>query len=105
MGWRRRDIGGGVEVTPWYSGIGFRDIRMLVDHRREASGGEKPFWFVAQAFDCSPMKENGHEIPGTGSGVAQVALQEGALEIEGGTLAISLESIETRVYRLAAPQA
>lgn len=198
----------------WYSGTGFRGIKIFVDRWREASGGEKPFWFVAQAFDYSLMKENGREIPdewkrfptlaelrtmtyvavasgargvlywslgrlrsevrpggttaeehwerlasvvgelnalmplltadteetilqqdnvvvmlksdgadtyviaanyerrptetvveipGVERGMAQVVFGEGAQEIEDGTLTISLDGVETRVYRLAAP--
>jgi len=46
----------------WYSGTGFRGIKMFVDNWRKACGGKKPFWFVCQAFDFSLMKEKSHQI-------------------------------------------
>ncbi len=47
----------------WYSGNGFRGIKMFVDACREASKGSKPFWFVCQAFDYSLSKEEKYDIP------------------------------------------
>ncbi len=47
----------------WYSGTGFRGVKLFVDKWREASGGRKPFWFVAQAFDFSTSKEKGYDVP------------------------------------------
>ena len=47
----------------WYSGTGFRGIKMFVDACREASNASKPFWFVCQAFDYSLLKERKHNIP------------------------------------------
>lgn len=47
----------------YYSGTGFRGVKQFVDGWREASGGQKPFWFVAQGFDYSVSKEKGHEVP------------------------------------------
>lgn len=45
-----------------FSGTGFRGIQIYVDAWRKASGGKKPFWFVAQAFDYSLLKED-KDIP------------------------------------------
>ena len=45
-----------------FSGTGFRGIKIYVDAWRKASGGKKPFWFVAQAFDYSLLKED-KDIP------------------------------------------
>lgn len=47
----------------WYAGTGFRGVKMFVDNTRRASGGEKPFWYVAQLFDFSVSKEAGNEMP------------------------------------------
>jgi len=47
----------------YYSGNGFRGIKMFVDAWREASKASKPFWFVCQAFDYSLLKEEKHNIP------------------------------------------
>jgi hypothetical protein len=41
-----------------FAGDGFRGIKMHVDLWREASRGQKPFWFVCQAFDYSISKPN-----------------------------------------------
>lgn len=46
-----------------FSGTGFRGIKIYVDAWRKASDGKKPFWFVAQAFDYSLLKEDSREIP------------------------------------------
>jgi hypothetical protein len=40
-----------------YLGSGFRGIKRYADAWREASGGKKPFWFVAQAFDYTVWKD------------------------------------------------
>ena len=47
----------------WYSGTGFRGVKMFVDKWREASGGEKPFWYVGQIFDFSVSKEKSYDVP------------------------------------------
>jgi hypothetical protein len=47
----------------WFSGTGFRGIRMFVDKSRQASDGGKPFWFVCQAFNYGLMKSKGRDIP------------------------------------------
>ena len=47
----------------YYSGNGFRGIKIFVDSWREASQAKKPFWFVCQAFDYSLLKEKKHNIP------------------------------------------
>ena len=39
-----------------FSGTGFRGIKQYVDGWREASSGQKPFWFVCQAFDYSFLR-------------------------------------------------
>ncbi|MEA3399890.1 MAG: hypothetical protein U9R79_01470 [Armatimonadota bacterium] len=46
-----------------FSGTGFRGVKMFVDKTRQASDGEKPFWFVQQIFDWSVSKEESYEIP------------------------------------------
>ncbi|MCP4645972.1 MAG: hypothetical protein GY851_36345, partial [bacterium] len=47
----------------WYSGTGFRGVRMYAENWREASGGTKPYWYVGQIFDFSVSKESKHEVP------------------------------------------
>lgn len=47
----------------WYSGTGFRGVRMYAENWRKASGGTKPYWYVGQIFDFSVSKEGRHEIP------------------------------------------
>ncbi|MFO7976483.1 MAG: beta-galactosidase [Candidatus Hydrogenedentota bacterium] len=47
----------------WYSGTGFRGVRMFCEKWREASGSAKPFWYVGQIFDFSVSKESKHDIP------------------------------------------
>ncbi|MGC9317139.1 MAG: hypothetical protein ACP5KN_03785 [Armatimonadota bacterium] len=46
-----------------FSGTGFRGVKMFVDRTRQASDGEKPFWFVQQIFDWSVSKEESYEVP------------------------------------------
>jgi hypothetical protein len=45
-----------------YLGSGFRGIKRYADAWREASGGKKPFWFVAQAFDYTVWKDRDKDI-------------------------------------------
>lgn len=47
----------------WFSGTGLRGIKQYADITRDVSGGEAPFWYVAQFFDYSVSKEQSHEIP------------------------------------------
>ncbi len=47
----------------YYSGTGFRGIKIFVDAWREASNASKPFWFVCQAFDYSLSKEKKYDVP------------------------------------------
>ncbi|MBN2309127.1 MAG: hypothetical protein JXR94_09165 [Candidatus Hydrogenedentes bacterium] len=47
----------------WYSGTGFRGVRIYAEKWREASGGTKPYWYVGQIFDFSVSKEKRHDIP------------------------------------------
>ncbi len=47
----------------WYSGTGFRGIKMFVDRSRAASGGTKPFWFVCQAFNWGVQKASWCDVP------------------------------------------
>jgi len=47
----------------WFAGTGVRGVKVYADLAREASGGRKPFWYVAQAFDCSIGKAKGFEVP------------------------------------------
>lgn len=47
----------------WYSGTGFRGVKLFVDRWREASGGKRPFWYVGQIFDFSVSKEKSYEVP------------------------------------------
>ena len=39
-----------------FAGTGFRGIKRFVELSREHSQGQKPFWFVCQAFDYSTLK-------------------------------------------------
>ncbi|MEA3365118.1 MAG: hypothetical protein U9Q79_05705, partial [Candidatus Hydrogenedentes bacterium] len=36
--------------SEWYSGTGFRGVRLFCENWRKASGGTKPFWYVGQIF-------------------------------------------------------
>ncbi len=45
-----------------FSGTGFHGVKLFVDKWRAASGGEKPYWYVAQGFDFSVSKAESHEI-------------------------------------------
>ncbi len=47
----------------WYSGTGFNGVRLFVQKSREASEGQKPFWYVGQIFDFSVSKEKSNEVP------------------------------------------
>ena len=44
-------------------GTGFRGIAHMVDESRKASANQKPFWFVAQAFNYSVQKSRSFDIP------------------------------------------
>jgi len=47
----------------WYSGRGFRGVKIFVDASNAASQGRKPFWYVGQIFDYSFLKENYNPSP------------------------------------------
>lgn len=47
----------------WFAGTGFRGIKMYADNVRNESGGEKPFWYVAQFFDYSVSKQESYDVP------------------------------------------
>jgi len=47
----------------WYSGRGFRGVKLFVDKSNAASEGGKPFWYVGQIFDYSFQKEGYNPSP------------------------------------------
>ncbi len=49
----------------WYAGTGFQGINMFVNNTRRATQNQKPFWFVAQAFNWGKKKAENEswEVP------------------------------------------